>query len=156
MLSRILGVIFTVKQLFTKNYLLPLHITLILVHFNSFEVVCSQSLKVSKSYKNNQVTSIKKLLRVFKILATLLHQPNLTLTAVRNMHTFYRHSYSEKAIQQCSPTAKVSDIVQYIVLHPLFSRKAFLMKLFKSFEEPIYNFFIVTSNSLVIKFGHSA
>ena len=64
MLARPLGVMFKVKHLFTKNYLLLLHITLFLVHFNSFEVIRSQSLKVSKSYQNNQVTSIKKLLRV--------------------------------------------------------------------------------------------
>ena len=54
---------FKVKQLFTKNYPL-LHITLLLVHFNSFEVIRSQSLKVSKSFQNNEVTSIKKLLGV--------------------------------------------------------------------------------------------
>ena len=52
------------KQLFTKNYLVLLHITLLLVHFNNFEVSCSQRLKVSKSYQNNEVTSIKMLLRV--------------------------------------------------------------------------------------------
>ena len=43
---------FKVKQLFTINYPLPLHFTLFLVHFNSFEIICSQSLKVSKSYQN--------------------------------------------------------------------------------------------------------
>ena len=64
MLSRTLGVMFKVKQLFTKNYPLLLLITLFLVHFNSFEVLRSFSLKVSKTYKNNQVTSIKKLLGV--------------------------------------------------------------------------------------------
>ena len=53
---------FKVKQLFTKNYLLLLHITLVLVHFNSFEVIRSQNLKVSKTYQNNQATLIKKLL----------------------------------------------------------------------------------------------
>ena len=37
-----------------------LHFTLFLSYFNSFEVICSQTLKVSKSYQNNQVTSIKK------------------------------------------------------------------------------------------------
>ena len=52
---------FEVKELFTKNYPLLLHITFFLVHFNSFEVIRSQSLKVSKTYQNNQVTSIKKL-----------------------------------------------------------------------------------------------
>ena len=53
---------FKVKQLFTKNFLLLWHITLFLVHFNSHVVIRSQSLKVSKTYQNNQVTSIKKLL----------------------------------------------------------------------------------------------
>ena len=61
MLSRTLGVMFYVKQIFAKNYLLVLHITLFLVHFNSFEVIRSQSLKVSKNYQNKQVTSIKRL-----------------------------------------------------------------------------------------------
>ena len=55
---------FKVKQLFTKNYVIVLHITLFLVHFNSVEVNRSQSLKVSKSYQNYEVTSIKKLLGV--------------------------------------------------------------------------------------------
>ena len=41
-----------------------MHITLFLVHFNSLEVIRSHSLKVSKSYQNDQVTSIKKLLGV--------------------------------------------------------------------------------------------
>ena len=31
--------------------------------------------------------------------------------------------------------ANILNIVQYIVLHPLFSTKAFLIKLFKQFEE---------------------
>ena len=44
----------------------------------------------------------------------------------------------------------VFDVVQYIVLHPLFSRKAFLMKLFKNFEEQV-NFFNVKSYSLAKK-----
>ena len=55
---------FKVKQSFTKNYLLLLHIALFLVHFNSFEVICSQSLKVLKRYQNNQVPPIKKLFGV--------------------------------------------------------------------------------------------
>ena len=62
--SRTLGVMFKVKQLFTINYPLLLRITLFLVHFNCFEVICSQSVKVSKSYQNNEVTSTKKLLEV--------------------------------------------------------------------------------------------
>ena len=62
--SRTLRVMFKVKRLSTKNYLFRLLITLSLVHFNSFEVNRSQSLKVSKSYRNNQVTSIRKLLGV--------------------------------------------------------------------------------------------
>ena len=64
MLFRTLGVMFKVKQLFTKNYLLFSHIALFLVHFISCEVIRFRSLKVSKSYQNNQVTSIKKLLGV--------------------------------------------------------------------------------------------
>ena len=64
MLYRTLGVMFKVKQPFTKNHQLRLHVTLFLVHFNSYEVIRSQSSKVSKSYQNNQVTSIKKLLGV--------------------------------------------------------------------------------------------
>ena len=64
MLSRTLGVMFKVKQLFTKNYLLLLNITFFLVDFNRFEVIPSQSLEVSKSYQNNKVTSIKKLFEV--------------------------------------------------------------------------------------------
>ena len=35
---------------------------------------------------------------IFKIQATLLQQPNLTLTTARNMHAFYSYSYSENAI----------------------------------------------------------
>ena len=58
MLSRTLGVISKVKQLFTQNYLFILHITLVLVHFNSMKITRSQSLKVSKTYQNNQVTSL--------------------------------------------------------------------------------------------------
>ena len=65
MLSRTLGIIFKVKQLLTKNYLLLLHIALCLVHFNSLEVIRSRSLKDSKSYQTNQVTSIKKVLEEF-------------------------------------------------------------------------------------------
>ena len=64
MLSRTQGVMFKVKQLFSKNYRLLLYITLFLVHFNSFEVIRSQTLKVSKTYQNNEVTSIKKLFGV--------------------------------------------------------------------------------------------
>ena len=64
MLSKSLGVMFKVKQLFTNNDLLPLHITLFLIHFNRLEVIRTQSLKVSKTYQNNEVTSIKKLLEV--------------------------------------------------------------------------------------------
>ena len=55
---------FKIKHLFTKNYLFLLHITHFLVHFNGYKVIRSQSLKVSKSYQNNEVTSIKKLLGV--------------------------------------------------------------------------------------------
>ena len=59
MLSKTLSVMLKVEQLFTKNYLLLHSITLFLVHFSSFEVIRSQCLKVSKSYQNNEVTSIK-------------------------------------------------------------------------------------------------
>ena len=124
---------------------------LFLDNFNRFEVICSQSLKVSESYQNYEVTSIKELFvlpnsfsfyyktaqshtATFKILATSSHQPNLTLTTARNMHAFYSYSYSENAIWQCDPTANIIDIVQYIVLQPSFSTKAFLTKLFKNFE----------------------
>ena len=55
---------FEVKKLFIKNYLFLLLIALFLVHFNSFEVIRSQRLKISKSYQNNEVTPIKKLLGV--------------------------------------------------------------------------------------------
>ena len=51
MLSKTLGVMFKVKQLFTKIYLLLWHITLFLIHFNSLEVIRSQSLKVLKIIK---------------------------------------------------------------------------------------------------------
>ena len=56
MLSKTLGVMFKVEQLFTKNHLILSHIDLFLVHFSSLEVIRSQSFKVS-----NQVTTIKKL-----------------------------------------------------------------------------------------------
>ena len=62
--SRTLGVMFKVKQPFTKNFLLLSHITLFLVHCNSLEIIRPHNLKSSKSYQNNQVMSIKKLLRV--------------------------------------------------------------------------------------------
>ena len=39
---------FKVKQLFTKNYLFLSYIALFLVHFNSLEVIRSQSFKVSQ------------------------------------------------------------------------------------------------------------
>ena len=43
-----LGVMFKVKQLFTKNYLLLLHITPFLVHFNSFKVIRFEKFKRRK------------------------------------------------------------------------------------------------------------
>ena len=118
---------------------------LFLVNFNSFEVIRSQSLKVSKSYQNYEVTSIKKLVvlpnnfllhyeiaashtAIFKIPATLLRHSNLTLTMARNMHAFYSYSYCDNTIWQCDPTINILNIVQYIVLHPLFSTKAFLAR----------------------------
>ena len=54
MLSRTLGVMFKIKQLFTKNYLFFLHITLFWIHFNSFKITRSQSLKISKSNQNSE------------------------------------------------------------------------------------------------------
>ena len=57
MLSRTQGVMFKVKQLFTKNYLLY-------ALCSPFEVIHSQSLNVPKIYQHYQVTSIKKLLGV--------------------------------------------------------------------------------------------
>ena len=66
MLSRTLGVMFKVKQLFTKKYLLSTFFAhyALFSSFSSFEVNRSQNLKVSKSYQNNEVTSIKKLLGI--------------------------------------------------------------------------------------------
>ena len=55
---------FNAKQLFTKKYLIILDITLFFIDFNRYGIVRFRSLKVSKSYQNNQVTSIKKLLGV--------------------------------------------------------------------------------------------
>ena len=55
---------FKVTHLFTKNYLFFLPMTVFSVHFNSLEVIRARSLKVSESYQNNQITSIKKLLGV--------------------------------------------------------------------------------------------
>ena len=60
MLSRILGVMFKVKQLLTENHLLLLHIATFVVHFNSFVVIRFSSSKVSKNHQTNQVPSIKK------------------------------------------------------------------------------------------------
>ena len=51
---------FEVKQLFTKNCISFAHYAV----FRPFEMIRSHSLNVSKSYQNNQVTSIKKLLEV--------------------------------------------------------------------------------------------
>ena len=57
MLSRTLGVMFKVQQLFTKNYVSLLHITLFLVQFTLQALrllgIRSRSLKVSHSYQNN-------------------------------------------------------------------------------------------------------
>ena len=47
-------------------------------------------------------------------------------------------------------------IVQYYILYPLFSKKAFLIKLFKNFEEQVEDFFTVISDSLVKIIGHTA
>ena len=56
------------------------------------------------------------------------------------MHAFYSYSYSENALQQCDPTANILNIVRYIEFYPLFSLKAFLIKLFKNFEEQVEDF----------------
>ena len=64
-----------------------------------------------------------------------------------NMRSFYSHSYSENAIYHCDPTANILDIVQYIVLHPFFSTKPFLIKLFKNFKEQIGSFLNITGDS---------
>ena len=52
------------------------------------------------------------------------------------------------------PTANILDTVQYIVLHRLFSTKVFLIKLFKSFEEQVEDFFNGTSDSLAKALGY--
>ena len=70
---------FKVKHLFTIKYLLLLHITLFLVHFHSCEVIRSQSLKVSKTYQNNKVTSIQKLLGVSNSFS-LYYEKNIALS----------------------------------------------------------------------------
>ena len=48
------------------------------------------------------------------------------------------------------------DIVHYIILHPLFSTKAFLIILFKNFKEQVEDFFKVISDSLVKILRHTA
>ena len=45
---------------------------------------------------------------------------------------------------------------EYIVLHPLFNTKAFLIKLFKNFEQQVEDFFNVISDSLVKILDHTA
>ena len=47
------------------------------------------------------------------------------------------------------------NIVLHIILHPLFSTKAFLIKLFKNFEQQVEGFFNVISGSLVKILGHT-
>ena len=46
------------------------------VCFNSFEIIRSQSLKVLKSYQNNEVTSIKKLLGVAIVIVITFYSPS--------------------------------------------------------------------------------
>ena len=58
------------------------------------------------------------------------------------MHAFYSYLYFEN-------TANILDIVQYIVLHSLFSTKAFLVELFKNFEEQVEGFLSVPGDSLL-------
>ena len=77
---------FKVKQLFTKNHLRFLLMTLFLVCFTAFGVICSQSLKVSKSYQNKEVTSIKKLLGVSN---TGCSKKNVTTLICFRLHIFY-------------------------------------------------------------------
>ena len=72
------------------------------------------------------------------------------------MHAFYSYSYSESAVWQCDTTVNVLDIVQYIVLHPLFSTKALQIKLFKNFEKQVEDFFNVTSDISVKELRHPA
>ena len=52
------------------------------------------------------------------------------------MHALLRTLFSS-----ATPTANIMDIVQYVLLHPLFSTKAFLIKLLKNFEEQVEDFF---------------
>ena len=49
--------------------------------------------------------------------------------------------------------ANILDIVQYFVLHPLFSAKAFLTNLLKNFEEQVEDFRNFTGDSLAKKPG---
>ena len=59
--------------------------------------------------------------------------------------------------------ANLMEIVQYIVLHPSFSTKGFLIKLFKNFEEQVQGFLNLTGvkltaiqlkSSIAIKLKH--
>ena len=70
------------------------------------------------------------------------------------MQAFYNHSFFENAVKQCGLTVNMCSILQYIVLHPLFNTKAFLIKWLKNFEEQVDGFFNVTGDSSVKKLGH--
>ena len=112
MLSRTLGVMFKVKQLFTKNQLLLLLISLFLVHFKSLGVVRSQSLKVSKSYQTNQVTSIKKLRGVLTVFLLLRNNIKRSLKFQRLYYINLKHY----------PRPKISThFTAILILRTLFS-----------------------------------
>ena len=56
--------------------------------------------------------------------------------------------------------ANILEILQYVVLHPLFRTRAltraFLVKLFKNFKEQVEGFLNVTSDSSVKNLDHLA
>ena len=99
MLSKNLGLMFKVKQLFTKNYQLLLQITLFLVRLNSFYVIRSQSLQFSKSYQNNQASSIEKLLGVPN--GFLLYS-EITQSDLKNSSNFIQ-GHRQKIFQRREP-----------------------------------------------------
>ena len=68
---------------------------LFLVHINSYEVICSRSWKVSKSYQNNKVLSIKKQLGEF---LTAFHFIMKKHRAIFKIPAFYSYSYSKNAV----------------------------------------------------------
>ena len=52
--------------------------------------------------------------------------------------------------------ANILDIARYIVSYPLFSAKAFWIKLFKNFEEQVEGFLNFAEDNLVKKLGYPA